>query len=86
MGFWEHQEGWLGGSTFIRNWIAAVSWLAWMLLGTSLPLPIAFVQAAESPALERVNLGFSAAGSVATAPLWMAQDSGAFKKYGLDVN
>lgn len=56
-----------------------------MFLATSLPLLIAIVQAAESPALERVNFGFSAAGSVATAPLWMAQDSGAFKKYRLDV-
>jgi hypothetical protein len=43
------------------------------------------VRAAESTALERINFGFSAAGSVASAPLWMAQDSGAFKKYGLDV-
>ena len=42
-------------------------------------------QAAESTTLERINFGFSAAGSVASAPLWMAQDSGAFKKYGLDV-
>ena len=42
-------------------------------------------QAAESAALERINFGFSAAGSVASAPLWMAQDSGAFRKYGLDV-
>ena len=43
------------------------------------------VRAAESTPLERINFGFSAAGSVASAPLWMAQDSGAFKKYGLDV-
>jgi ABC-type nitrate/sulfonate/bicarbonate transport system substrate-binding protein len=43
------------------------------------------VRAAESTALERINFGFSAAGSVASAPLWMAQDNGAFKKYGLDV-
>jgi ABC-type nitrate/sulfonate/bicarbonate transport system substrate-binding protein len=35
-----------------------------------------------SPALEQVNFGFSAAGSVATAPLWMAQDSGAFRDTG----
>ena len=39
-------------------------------------------QAAESAALERINFGFSAAGSVASAPLWMAQDIGAFKKCG----
>ena len=42
-------------------------------------------QAAASAALERINSGFSAAGSVASAPLWMAQDIGAFKKCGLDV-
>ena len=42
-------------------------------------------RAAELPALEKINFGFSAAGSVATAPLWMAQEGGAFKKYGLDV-
>ena len=59
--------------------------LGWIFLASWLALPIAGVQAAESPALERVNFGFSAAGSVATAPLWMAQESGAFKKYGLDV-
>ena len=37
-------------------------------------------QAAESAPLERINFGFSAAGSVASAPLWMAQDIGAFIK------
>lgn len=41
--------------------------------------------AAESPAVERMNFGYSAAGTVATAPLWITQDSGAFKKYGFDV-
>lgn len=41
--------------------------------------------AAESPALERMNFGYSAAGTVATAPLWITQDSGIFKKYGFDV-
>jgi len=43
------------------------------------------IRPAHSQQLEKINFGFSAAGSVATAPLWMAQDSGAFKKYGLDV-
>jgi len=79
----EQQQGWLVGSIFNRNWLASVGF-AWMFLAPSLPLPSAFVEAAESPALEKLNFGFSAAGSVATVPLWMAQDSGAFKKYGLD--
>src|SRR6266404_3737379 len=42
-------------------------------------------QGAESPALERMNFGYSAAGTVATAPLWVTQDSGVFKKHGFDV-
>ena len=79
------RQGWPYGSIFIRNWLAAVGLLDSMFLGASLAVLIAGAQAAESPALERVNFGFSAAGSVATAPLWMAQDSGAFKKYGRDV-
>ena len=41
--------------------------------------------AADVPALERLNLGYSTAGSVATAPLWITQDIGGFKKYGFDV-
>src|SRR5258706_13775955 len=59
--------------------------LGCMFFSSVLALPIASVQSVESPGLERVNFGFSAAGSVATAPLWVAQDSGAFKRYGLDV-
>ncbi len=41
--------------------------------------------AADVPALERLNLGYSTAGSVATAPLWITQDIGGFKKYSFDV-
>lgn len=41
--------------------------------------------AAELPTVERINFGYSAAGSVATAPLWITQDSGAFRKYGFEV-
>lgn len=41
--------------------------------------------AADVPALEKLNLGYSTAGSVATAPLWITQDIGGFKKYGFDV-
>jgi NitT/TauT family transport system substrate-binding protein len=41
--------------------------------------------AAESAAPERLNFGYSAAGTVATAPLWITQHIGAFKKYGLDL-
>jgi len=33
------------------------------------------IRPARSQQLEKINFGFSAAGSVATAPLWMAQDS-----------
>jgi ABC-type nitrate/sulfonate/bicarbonate transport system substrate-binding protein len=57
------------------------SLLCGLWLAAFVPAP----RAAELPALEKINFGFSAAGSVAMAPLWMAQDSGAFKKYGLDV-
>jgi ABC-type nitrate/sulfonate/bicarbonate transport system substrate-binding protein len=32
-----------------------------------------------------MNFGYSAASTVATAPLWITQDSGIFKKYGFDV-
>ena len=49
-------------------------------------LAVAFSSlAAESLPLERMNFGYSAAGTVATAPLWITQDSGIFKKYGFDV-
>lgn len=67
---------WLVGSLLMRNWIAAFGLFTWIFLAALLAQPIARAQAAESPALERVNFGFRAAGSVATAPLWMAQDSG----------
>ncbi len=40
--------------------------------------------AAAPPALERLNVGYSAQ-AVATAPLWVTQESGAFRRYGLDV-
>jgi NitT/TauT family transport system substrate-binding protein len=43
------------------------------------------VGAAELPAPERLNFGYSAAGAVSTAPLWITQHTGAFKKYGLDL-
>lgn len=56
-----------------------------MVPALMLAVVISAAQGAEPPALEKINFGFSAAGSVATAPLWMAQDSGAFKKYGFDV-
>ena len=32
-----------------------------------------------------MNFGYAAAGTVATAPLWITQDSPIFKKYGFDV-
>ena len=54
---------------------------SWLLL-FAFPL---WSPAAEFPALERMNFGYSAAGTVATAPLWITQDSGIFKKYGFDV-
>jgi len=59
--------------------------VALFFIGSSLTGFSAAARAADSTTLERINFGFSAAGSVASAPLWMAQDSGAFKKYGLDV-
>lgn len=40
---------------------------------------------ADTIGLERMNFGYSAAGTVATAPLWITQDSGIFKKYGFEV-
>jgi ABC-type nitrate/sulfonate/bicarbonate transport system substrate-binding protein len=40
---------------------------------------------ADVPALERLDLGYSTAGSVATASLWVTQDIGAFKKHGFDI-
>ena len=54
------------------------------LLFLLLALPLSS-RAAENPTSERMNFGYSAAGTVATAPLWITQDSGVFRKYGFDV-
>ncbi len=42
-------------------------------------------RAADSPKPEKMNFGYSAIGSAATAPLWITQDRGFFKKYGLEI-
>jgi ABC-type nitrate/sulfonate/bicarbonate transport system substrate-binding protein len=54
--------------------------LALYLLATPSLLP----GATDPPAQDTLNVGYSAQ-AVATAPLWVTQESGAFKKYGLDV-
>jgi len=47
--------------------------------------PVISARAADSPKREILNFGYSAIGSAATAPLWITQDRGFFKKYGLEI-
>ena len=49
-----------------------------------LAAPSLLAGVAEPSTQEKLNIGYSATG-VASAPLWVTQDSGAFRKYGFDV-
>jgi len=47
--------------------------------------PVIFAHAADSQSPQRINFGYSAIGSAATAPLWITQERGFFKKYALEI-
>jgi NitT/TauT family transport system substrate-binding protein len=67
-----------------RNWF---SWRPWLFILSMLPAALPpSIPGAEKPArpLEKIRIAYSSI-SGNTAPLWVTQDRGFFRKYGLDV-